>query len=123
MTLATRLDDYILAAVKEANFDRMEDGALFATIPSLPGVIAVASTPSECLVELSNRLQRTICNYVEKGFPLPVIGGIDPSNRDDLLRAGLDPTAIAQSGEIFESEEELEAAFDRWDAEIDQGST
>ncbi len=71
------LNEYVAAALKQAQYKRLEDNTWFAEIPGLAGVWANASTVEECRSELMEVLEEWILLKTKQGDDLPVIGGFD----------------------------------------------
>ena len=51
------LTKYINAAMRKANYDKLEDGSFCGRIPECPGVIAFAASLYECQEELRSSLE------------------------------------------------------------------
>lgn len=71
------LMSYIKAALRHAQFERMEDGRWFGTIPLCPGLWADGDTQEKCREELESVLEDWILVKVRQGDTLPVIDGVD----------------------------------------------
>ncbi|MEO7319381.1 MAG: type II toxin-antitoxin system HicB family antitoxin [Chthoniobacteraceae bacterium] len=71
------LSEYIQAAMREAQFELMENGDYFGSIPSCQGAWADAPTVEECRVELQSVLEDWILVGFRLGHELPVVDGID----------------------------------------------
>ncbi|HLY61771.1 MAG TPA: type II toxin-antitoxin system HicB family antitoxin [Terriglobia bacterium] len=71
------LTDYLLAAMKEAVYDKLEDGTFAGRIPLCQGVLAFGRSLSECEGELRSTLEEWILLGLRLGHPLPVLDGID----------------------------------------------
>jgi len=75
--MATYLE-YMAAALKRANFERMEDGRCFASIPGFDGLWAVGQTEAEATKELHDALDGWIDVHVKIGHERPpVVDGVD----------------------------------------------
>jgi predicted RNase H-like HicB family nuclease len=72
---------YIQAALRHAQFEQMEDGRWFATIPACPGLWADGDTQEKCRKELESVLEDWILIKVRHGDTLPVIDGVDLNPR------------------------------------------
>ena len=68
---------YIKAAVELAEFELMENGRYFATIPPCEGVWAEGASVEECRAELPGVLEGWIIVGLRHGDQFPVIAGID----------------------------------------------
>jgi predicted RNase H-like HicB family nuclease len=60
-----------------ATYDKLEDGTFAGRVPQCKGVIAFATTLSECEDELQSTLEDWILVGLKIGHPLPVIAQID----------------------------------------------
>lgn len=75
------LISYIKAALRHAQFELMEDGRWFATIPPCPGLWADGDTQEKCREALESVLEDWILIKVRHGDTLPVIDGVDLNPR------------------------------------------
>ncbi|HEV2350992.1 MAG TPA: type II toxin-antitoxin system HicB family antitoxin [Terriglobia bacterium] len=71
------LTDYLTAALKEAVYDKLEDGTFAGRVPSCHGVLAFGKSLSECEAELRSTLEDWMLLGLRLGHPLPVLDGID----------------------------------------------
>lgn len=71
------ITQYIAAAVKQAEFERMENGRWFATIPACKGCWVEGASVEECRVELPEALESWLLLGLQMGHTLPVVDGID----------------------------------------------
>ena len=71
------LSEYVELAMRDAVYDKLEDGAFSGRIPSCPGVIAFAPTLKECEEELRSTLEDWVLVGLKLRHHLPVIGNID----------------------------------------------
>ena len=71
------LTDYIEAAMQEAQFELMENGDYFGTIPSCRGVWADAPTLEECRSELRSVLEDWMLIGFRHSHEMPVVAGIN----------------------------------------------
>ena len=69
--------EYIAAAVETAQFELMENGRYFATIPACKGVWIDGATMEECRAQLPDVLESWLLLGLQFGHKLPVIAGID----------------------------------------------
>ena len=69
--------EYIAAAVENAQFELMENGRYFATIPACKGCWVEGATIEECRAELPEALESWLLLGLQFRHTLPVIGGID----------------------------------------------
>ncbi|HEX5414619.1 MAG TPA: type II toxin-antitoxin system HicB family antitoxin [Chloroflexota bacterium] len=75
------LTEYVDAALKHAEYKRLDDGEWFGEIPPTPGVWATGTTVEETRTELRSVLEDWILIGLHKGEALPVIDGIDLNTR------------------------------------------
>ncbi len=69
------LTEYIQAAMRRANYELLEDGTFFATIPDFPGLWAYdAHTLEGCRDELQSTLEDWMLIGFRHGDPLSVVG-------------------------------------------------
>ncbi|HRQ41501.1 MAG TPA: type II toxin-antitoxin system HicB family antitoxin [Chloroflexota bacterium] len=71
------LSDYVLQAMSEAVYDKLEDGTFAGRIPTCIGVVAFGETLRECEDELRSVLEDWLLVGLKLGHPLPVLAGID----------------------------------------------
>jgi len=71
------LTDYLSAAMKEADYDKLEDGSFAGRVPSCQGVVAFGTSLSGCEAELRSTLEDWMLLGLRLGHPLPVLDGID----------------------------------------------
>jgi len=71
------LTKYIQAAMHEAQYEIMEDGRFFGSIPSLQGCWADGDTLEACRDELESVLDDWMALKLRFGDSMPVVGGID----------------------------------------------
>lgn len=77
MTARFTLSSYVEGAMAQAVYDKLEDGTFTGRIPVCKGVVAFASTLSECSQELRSTLEDWILVGLKLGHTLPVVDGID----------------------------------------------
>jgi len=65
------LNEYMDKAMQHAQYERMEDGAYFATIPGFEGLWATAQTEQECRKELREVLEGWILLGIAHDDMLP----------------------------------------------------
>ena len=82
------LTEYINAAMHKAEYERLEDGVWFATIPGLDGLWASAPTVEKSREELRSALEGWLLLSLRMGDVIPVINDID-------LNISLEPTEVA----------------------------
>jgi predicted RNase H-like HicB family nuclease len=71
------LTNYIAAALREAHYEVMEDGRIFATIAPCQGVWADGDTVEAARDELQSVLEDWILIKARHGDTFPLIGGVD----------------------------------------------
>jgi predicted RNase H-like HicB family nuclease len=71
------LTAYIEAAMGLAHYDKLEDGTFAGEIPKLPGVVAFATSLTECEQELRSTLEDWILVGLRLNHRLPKLAGID----------------------------------------------
>ena len=69
------ITEYISAALKKAEYKRLEDGSWFAEIPGFDGVWANGETVEICRSELSEVLEEWLILKIRDNDPLPVVNG------------------------------------------------
>jgi predicted RNase H-like HicB family nuclease len=70
------LTEYIQAALRQANYEILEDGTFYADVPEMKGLYANASTLEACREELKESLEEWIVLGLQLGHTLPVLDGI-----------------------------------------------
>lgn len=70
------ITEYIQAALDEAEYEVMENGEVFAGVPSLPGASASRPTFEATREELYDVVEGYIIVSLRFGDPLPEIGGV-----------------------------------------------
>ena len=68
--------EYIQAALRQANYEILEDGTFYADVPGMKGLYANASTLEACREELKESLEEWIVLGLQLGHTLPVIDGV-----------------------------------------------
>lgn len=83
------LSDDLDRAMAEAVCDKLDDGTFSGRIPSCRGVLAFATSLSECQDELRSVLEDWILVGLKLGHALPVIDGLDlNATAEELLKEG-----------------------------------
>ena len=70
------LNDYMDHALQHAQYEQIEDGTYFGTIPGFEGLWSNGVTPQECVAELRDVLEGWILLGIAQHEPLPVVDGI-----------------------------------------------
>lgn len=118
MTTLTIVDAYLAAALKRAEFERTEGGAICATVPGFAGVIAFGDTLQACVAGLIDRLEDFVLVGLQEGIvDMPVLDGIDPNTAD---RASLGQYDGKRGSEVRREFYEDEAAFEAALAALDR---
>ena len=71
------LSDYVEMALREAEYDKLEDNSFVGRIPACQGVIAFAATLRECEDELRSTLEDWVLVGLKLGHELPVLSNIN----------------------------------------------
>ena len=71
------LTDYIQAAMRQAEYETLEDGTIFGRIAVFQGVWANTPDPDSCRDELREVLEDWILVGLRSRHVLPVVDGID----------------------------------------------
>lgn len=71
------LTEYIRAAMRHAQYEILEDGTYYGSIPGFQGVFANQSSLEVCREELQSVLEDWILLGLHFGDPLPVVDGLD----------------------------------------------
>lgn len=79
MEIYNMLLNYIEAAIKKAEYKRLEDDSWFGEIVDFPGIWANASSVEECRSELIEVLEEWLLLKIRDNDPIPTIGGINIS--------------------------------------------
>lgn len=78
------LSDYIEAAMKQAVYDKADDGTYTGEIEICPGVYSFEATLEKCRSQLRSVLEGWILLGLQLRHPLPVIGGIDLNSKERI---------------------------------------
>jgi hypothetical protein len=121
MTLLTIVEDFVIAAMRRAVVEETDNGAVGATIPECPGVIAFGADRHQCATELYAHLEAWVRYSLAAGQRLPVIDGINlNSEADRILSSYRVNSDAADRPVVYPNEAALEAAFDEHDAGAEQ---
>jgi predicted RNase H-like HicB family nuclease len=71
------LTEYIEAAMRHAQYETMEDGRIFGTVPPCPGAWADGDTVEACRAELKEVVESWIIIGLRHGHCFEVIDGLD----------------------------------------------
>lgn len=81
------LTDYIREAMRLAQYELMENGRFFATIPALKGLWAEDATLEACREELQSTLDWIMLKLRFGDTDFPVLGGIDINPKPEYAAA------------------------------------
>lgn len=81
------LIDYIQGAMRHAQFEPMEDGRIFATIPQCRGLWAEGDTKDACHAELRSALEDWLMVKMREGDTFEVIDGVDINPKPEHAQA------------------------------------
>jgi len=112
MQLFTVVEDYVYALLGQAQAEKLEDGAVVATVPNAPGVVASGSDVQECSADLYARLEDWVKARIQRGYHLPVLAGIDLNSSEARALVQYhdgDPKPLPEH--YYANEDELEVAF------------
>ena len=70
------LTEYILAALRQARYERLQDGTFYGQIPDFQGVYANAETLEECREQLREVLEAWIVLGLRLGHSFPTLTGV-----------------------------------------------
>jgi len=70
------LKDYIEAAIKRAEYKKLDDGTWFGEIPGFQGVWANGEVLELCRMELIEVLEEWLLLKIKDGDSLPIIDGL-----------------------------------------------
>jgi predicted RNase H-like HicB family nuclease len=70
------LKDYIEAAIKRAEYKKLDDGTWFGEIPGFQGVWANGDVLEVCRMELIEVLEEWLLLKIKDGDSLPIIDGL-----------------------------------------------
>lgn len=76
------ITEYVEKAMKEAIYDKLEDGTFAGRIPDCIGVVSFGRTLAECERELRSTLEDWILLGLQMGHKLPVIDEINLNRID-----------------------------------------
>lgn len=75
-------------AMREADYDKHEDGSFSGKIPKCPGVIAFGPTLYQCEQALKSSFEGWLIVKIHYGDKLPVIGRINLNDRMPAFKGG-----------------------------------
>ena len=79
------LTEYFQAAMSEAQFELMENGRYFGTIPSARGCWADGATVEETREELASAFESWVLFKLQHSDSMPIIGTVDINIREVLV--------------------------------------
>jgi len=71
------LSNYINAAMRQAIYEPIGDGSVFAEIPGFDGLWANAQSSADCVDELRSVLEGWIVLGLRLGHTLPIVDGLN----------------------------------------------
>ncbi len=77
MSVRFVLTGYVDQAMRDAVYDKLDDGTFAGRIPSCKGVVAFGASLRECEEDLRSTLEDWILVGLKLKHPLPMIAGID----------------------------------------------
>ena len=80
------LTEYIEAALRNAHYEMMEDGRVFATIKPLKGLWADGDTVEECRTNLLDTLEDWLFISIRERMSIPKLDGISLAPNRELAK-------------------------------------
>ena len=71
------LTEYLNAALKKAEYKKIDDGTWYADIPDFPGVWANGDSVEVCRNELREVLEEWLVLKIRDADPIPAINGLE----------------------------------------------
>jgi predicted RNase H-like HicB family nuclease len=71
------LTKYIRAAMHRANYELLEEGGFYGSIPGFEGVWADGQSLEDCREELEEVLEEWLLFRLSRQLPIPSVDGID----------------------------------------------
>ncbi len=68
---------YVEEVLRNACYDRLEDGTFYGEVPRLRGVLATGETLEECRNQLGEVVEEWVLVRVARNLAVPVTGGMD----------------------------------------------
>ncbi len=123
MPLATIVESYVVAALDRAEIHQLESGSVLLTIPEFPGIVASGADVHAAYRELYRLLEEWVLRSLARSYRLPALstasGAADINTEASRMLATYHESrvtaALGSSRTIYETEDELEAAFDELD--------
>lgn len=107
------VEDYIIRAIRRAEFERLEDGSVVAHLSGFPGLVALGPDAKSCLDDLWDRLDDWIRVSIDEVLPLPVLDGVDLNSEASRKLADYhNYRAELPRGRLFETDEEFMKSLD-----------
>ena len=79
------LSQYVDAALRKAEYKKIEDGTWFAEIPGFEGVWANANTVEECRGELVEVLEEWLILKIRDHDPIPIVNNLQIRNNEKAV--------------------------------------
>lgn len=114
MPIITIVEEYIIAALRSAAVEPLEDGTLVATVPKLPGIVVYGVDTHECARELYRLIEDTVRVWLVSGHDVPGIDWVGLSSEKGQIPASYHsyPELSGSEGVLYEDADELERAFE-----------
>lgn len=77
--------EYLAAALRKAEYKKLEDGSWFAEIPGFQGVWANAASVETCREELREVLEEWLLLKVRDDDAIPVVDGLEIRIREQAV--------------------------------------
>jgi len=65
---------YVDAALRNARYEKLEDGTFYGEVPKLRGVLAVGPNLEACRNQIAEVVEEWVLVRVAKGLPVPPLG-------------------------------------------------
>ncbi len=68
---------YVEEALRNARYEKLEDGNFYGEVPRLQGVLATAKTLEDCRNQLAEVVEEWVLVRVARGLAIPPLGKIE----------------------------------------------
>jgi predicted RNase H-like HicB family nuclease len=68
--------EYVEEALRNARYDKLEDGTFYGEVPRLRGVLTVADTLEGCRNQLAEVVEEWVLVRVARSLPIPPLGKV-----------------------------------------------
>ena len=79
------LTEYIQAALRKANYKKLDDDSWFAEIPGFQGVWANEKTVEECRYELCEVIEEWLMLKIRDNDPIPVVDRLEIRSQEKAV--------------------------------------